>query len=160
MSNLVEVKFELRLPGAKAPLRGTPFSAGWDFYTIDEGKSVRKGHAEWVPGYGCSYLEYETGVAVEIPPGHMGFCFPRSSISNTSLLLANSVGTIDADYRGTVKGRFRYLGKVTNHHDIYKTGDRIFQMIVLPFPEVKWTLVDKLSETVRGEGGWGSTGRS
>lgn len=101
------------------------------------------------------YVEYCTGLAIEIPEGYAGFIFPRSSISNTNLLMANSVGIIDSNYRGEIKARFR----VMNHHQPpYRPGDRIAQLVILPYPNIVFQEVDELSDTNRGTGGFGSTG--
>lgn len=99
-------------------------------------------------------IKYGTGVAVEIPEGHVGLLFPRSSIYKTSLNLANSVGVIDSGYRGEVCVIFRLTGSGTS----YKIGDRIAQLVVLPYPDVAVVEVDELSDSDRNSGGFGSTG--
>jgi len=97
-------------------------------------------------------IVYGTGLAFEIPEGHVGLIFPRSSIAKTGLTLRNSVGVLDAGFRGEVT--FKFLrGKYP-----YKVGDRIGQLIILPFPKVEFEEVDELSETERGEGSYGSSG--
>lgn len=155
----MRVKIELRHKDAKTPTRGTNNSAGWDFYAADLPKIVR------FDDYEIQYVEYDTGVAVEIPAGYVGLCFPRSSISTKGLSMANCVGVIDSDYRGTVKARFRLTKdfRLVSEGDgdryTYAPGDRIFQMIILPYPEIAWEVVPSLSETDRGSGGWGSTGK-
>lgn len=100
------------------------------------------------------YLEYGTGLAVEIPEGYVGLLFPRSSISNSGLILSNSVGLIDSGYRGEVKFRFKHILDTA----AYKVGDRIGQIIILPYPQIEFEEVDELSSTDRGEGSFGSTG--
>lgn len=127
---------------------------------------------------------YGTGLAFEIPEGHVGLVFPRSSICKTDLFLTNSVGVIDSHYRGEVTFKFKtsirsiglwsYLKfnlarkckrngmslRVDNHsNNGYKVGDRIGQMIILPYPEVEFNEVEELSETDRGVSGYGSSGR-
>lgn len=99
------------------------------------------------------YFEYKTGLALEIPPGHVGLIFPRSSISTTGAGLANSVGVIDSDYRGEVSVRFY------SSTPPYQLGDRVAQLMVLPIPSVSFVEAEDLSETKRGEGSYGSTGR-
>jgi dUTP pyrophosphatase len=101
------------------------------------------------------YTEYGTGLAMEIPEGHAGFIFPRSSASKTSQIQANCVGVIDSGYRGEIKVRLKNLG---NPQKLYVAGDRVAQIIIMPVPEVKFFQTDQLSETVRGDGGFGSTG--
>jgi len=103
-------------------------------------------------GYG--YVEYDSGLAFEIPDGYVMLCFPRSSVSDTGLILSNSVGVVDSGYRGSVKARFKY---VKGSKD-YKVGDRVFQVMIIPYPTVELEEVSELSESSRGSGGWGSTG--
>ena len=101
------------------------------------------------------YYEYVTGLAIELPLGYVGLVFPRSSISKTDHYLRNSVGVIDAGYRGEIKIRMSvpFLGGVE-----YKVGDRVAQLVIIKLPWVNIEQVDELSETDRGEGGFGSTG--
>jgi len=102
-------------------------------------------------------FEYDTGLAFEIPEGHVGLIFPRSSItSKTTLSLGNCVGVIDSDYRGTVKFQFRRTNPA--FHQDYQVGERIGQMMILPVEQVEIEEVETLSETERGTGGFGSTG--
>jgi dUTP pyrophosphatase len=100
-----------------------------------------------------SYVEYGTSIAVEIPRGYAGFLMPRSSISKKTLILANSVGLIDSQYRGEIKARFKVTGG-----DLYKVGEKIAQLVIVPIALVTPVKVDKLSDTSRGSGGFGSTG--
>ena len=109
--------------------------------------SVKFEHDCWV---------YGTGLAMEIPKGYVGLLFPRSSIRRYSLSLSNSIGVIDSDYRGEVMFSFRPVNAPNS--PVYKVGEKIGQIIIMPYPEVKFTEVDKLSETERGEGGHGHTG--
>lgn len=103
------------------------------------------------------YIEYGTGLAMEIPAGFVGLVFPRSSVSKTDLSLANSVGVIDAQYRGEIKLRFRD-SEVNFCHKYYSVGDRVGQIMIIPRPSVSFTQVEELEDTTRGNGGWGSTG--
>ena len=114
---------------------------------------------------------YGTGLAFEIPKGYAGLLFPRSSNAKTDLRLTNSVGVLDSGYRGEVMFKFRndnfnivlaqgfnfYNGDISFNRE-YKIGDRIGQILILPYPEINFLEVDELSETERGEGGYGSTG--
>jgi dUTP pyrophosphatase len=110
-----------------------------------------------------NYIEYGTGLAVEIPEGYVGLIFPRSSLSKTNLVLANHVGVIDSSYRGEIKFRFKDLHQYSNHSisppEWYRVGDKIGQLIVLPYPYIEFEEVENLTETARGEGGFGSTGK-
>lgn len=99
---------------------------------------------------------YGTGLAFEIPEGYVGLLFPRSSNFRYNVLLTNSVGVLDSGYRGEVM--FKYRCSSGSGAD-YKIGDRIGQLIILPYPQVEFELADELSETERGAGGYGSTGR-
>lgn len=94
------------------------------------------------------------GLAFEIPEGHVGLIFPRSSIHKTKMVLSNSVGVIDSGYRGEVSAVF--YG--TRDGQRYRPGDRCAQMIILPYPQVELEEAEELSSTERGEGGFGSTG--
>ena len=103
-------------------------------------------------------ITYGTGIAIEIPDGFVGLVFPRSSIRKYDLTLSNAVGVIDSGYRGELQATFNKI----NHHSLrredYKVGDRIAQIIILPYPKVIFREVNELSNTERGEGGFGSTG--
>ena len=87
---------------------------------------------------------YRTGLAIEIPKGFVGLLFPRSSNANKSLMLTNSVGVIDSGYRGEIMFKYKpnyqfFLTEVDKRHDkIYNVGDRVGQLIIMPYPEVVW----------------------
>ena len=101
-------------------------------------------------------VSYGFGIALEIPQGYVGLVFPRSSVRNQDLILSNCVGVIDSGYRGELQATF----KKTNGLDSikYKVGDRGAQIIILPYPTIYMTEVPELSNTERGDGGFGSTG--
>lgn len=102
---------------------------------------------------GEPYTEYGTGIAVEIPKGYVGLVFPRSSVSKLeNFYLKNSVGVIDSGYRGEIMLRFN------KSHESYKVGDKVGQLIIIPYPTIYLEEVEELSNTERGEGGFGSTG--
>jgi dUTP pyrophosphatase len=98
---------------------------------------------------------YGTGIAVEIPEGYVGLVFPRSSIRKYEQYLSNSVGVIDSGYRGEIQATFnsRFYADVK-----YNVGDKIAQLIIMPYPHIDFEEVDELSETERADGGHGSTG--
>jgi dUTP pyrophosphatase len=102
-------------------------------------------------------VTYDLGIALEIPEGYVALIFPRSSIRNKELLLSNSVGVIDSGYRGNIQATF----VKTNGLDSlkYEPGERVAQLIIVPYPQIEFTEVDELSSTDRGEGGFGSTGK-
>ena len=100
---------------------------------------------------------YGTGLAMEIPEGYVGLIFPRSSNRKTEAYLTNHVGVIDSGYRGEVMCSFKNRDKDGNTAP-YKVGDRVAQIIILPYPQISFVESDELSETERGTGGHGSTG--
>ena len=102
-------------------------------------------------------VSYGFGIAMEIPKGFVGLVFPRSSVRNQDLILSNCVGVIDSGYRGELQATF----KKTNGLDSvkYKVGERGAQIIILPYPTIYMTEVPELSDTERGLGGFGSTGK-
>ncbi len=102
-----------------------------------------------------SMVTYDTGIAVEIPIGYVGLLFPRSSVSKTSLNLANSVGVIDSGYRGSIMFKYRYLEEGM----VYEVGERIGQLLILPYPKIEFEVVEELSDTTRGNLGFGSSGK-
>ena len=99
-------------------------------------------------------VTYDTGLAIEIPEEYVGLLFPRSSVSKTSLILSNSVGVIDSGYRGTIMCKYRYPEEGL----VYDVGDRIAQLIIIPYPQIEFEEVEELSETERGSGSYGHTG--
>ena len=106
------------------------------------------------------YIEYHTGLSFEIPEGYVMLIFPRSSISNKSLILSNSVGVLDSGYRGELRFRFK---KIPSEHPrsemvYYNVGDKIGQVMIIPYPTIEFEEVQELSESIRGEGGFGSSG--
>jgi dUTP pyrophosphatase len=138
----MEVKVVLE-EGATMPTKAHETDAGYDLVAVTE--RVDK----------LGFLELDTGVRFAIPEGHVGYIFPRSSISNKNMRLTNSVGVIDSGYTGTVKFRFRRDSIPLM--DFYKPGDKVGQLIIMPIPEVSLTQVENLETTDRGDGGYGST---
>ena len=102
-------------------------------------------------------VTYGFGIAMEIPKGYVGLVFPRSSIRKYDLILSNSVGVIDSGYRGELQATF----KKTNGFESskYEIGERGAQIMIIPYPEIQMVETDELSNTERGEGGFGSTGK-
>lgn len=148
MSQLT-VKIKKINPKAVIPTYGTEYSAGLDITAIAE--------RNFVDG-AVAYTEYDTGLSIELEPGYCGLLLPRSSISsNTSLVLANSVGLLDADFRGEIKFRFKNI--MFGAGKKYKVGDRIGQLLIIQYPKIKLEEVQELSDTVRGSGGFGSTNK-
>jgi dUTP pyrophosphatase len=107
-----------------------------------------------------SQITYGLGIALEIPEGFVGLVFPRSSIRKTRLQLSNSVGVIDSGYRGELQATFNKITTtIENQKNDYKIGDRVCQIMIIPHPPIEFDEVDELSDTERGEGGFGSTGK-
>ena len=115
-------------------------------------------------------ITYGFGIALEIPYGFVGLVFPRSSIRKTGLQLSNSVGVIDSGYRGELQATFNKLFggeamydemkvKEIQPNDFYKVGDRVAQIMIIPHPPIEFEEANELSDTERGEGGFGSTGK-
>lgn len=148
MSNL-PVKIKKLNEKAVIPSYATDGSAGLDLTAISE-KTFIEG--------AVNYIEYGTGLAMQIPKGFVGLIFPRSSISsNTTLVLANSVGVIDSDYTGEIKFRFKSLMLAANKK--YSVGDRVGQILIVPYPKVDFEEVEELNVTARGDGGFGHSGK-
>lgn len=101
---------------------------------------------------------YGTGLAFEIPKGYVGLLFPRSSNAKKNLLLSNSVGVLDSDYRGEVFFKFK-KHDTSYEGEQYPIGDRVGQIIILPYPYIEFEVADELGTTERGDGGFGSTGK-
>lgn len=148
----MKVKFKKLHPDAKIPSYSKVGDAGMDLTAISK---------EWTKASGGYYCEYDTGLSIEIPNGYVGLIFPRSSQSNVNLLLSNHVGVIDSGFRGSIRFRFKQIidGMMSLDLKDYEIGDRIGQLIILPYPQIEPIEVDELSETSRGEGRFGSTGK-
>ena len=128
--------------GAIIPKYAKPGDAGMDLYATSESFDE---HGNYV---------YGTGLAMEIPEGHVGLIFPRSSISKTAHSLLNAVGVIDSGYRGEIMMKFDIN---THNSPVYKVGERVAQIIILPYPQIEFEEAWELSNTERGKGGFGST---
>ena len=101
-------------------------------------------------------ITYGLGVAMEIPYGFVGLVFPRSSIRKYDLSLTNCVGVIDSGYRGELQATFRKERGVVSKK--YEIGDKVCQIMIIPYPPIQFEEVEELNNTERGEGGFGSTG--
>jgi dUTP pyrophosphatase len=160
--------------GVVLPKRGTELSAGYDIVATSDPKIVGERNPNRLAWYSIDYIEYETNLF--IAPAAASFhtlIHPRSSISKYNLVLANSIGLIDNDYRGMVICRFKYIwqprdmgteGERTDRfvgnpdlEKVYKKGDKIAQLVFGPTVSAEFELVDELSQTQRGAGGFGST---
>ena len=139
------VKIKVLHPDASIPKYGSVGAACFDLMAIS---------SKVVEEAGFGYIEYDFGLAFEIPEGYVGLIYPRSSISKTGMILSNSVGVVDSDYRGSVTARFKYIKDTV----IYNPGERVAQMMIVPVNQVTFEVVKELSNTERNEGSYGSTG--
>jgi dUTP pyrophosphatase len=145
----MEVKIKKVCENATLPKYATEFSAGADLCACccEGDVEIRSGETVLI----------HTGLAMEIPVGYAGMIFARSGLaSKRGLAPANKVGVVDADYRGEV------MVALHNHSgetQVISHGERIAQLVVMPFLACDFVLADELSDTVRGEGGFGSSGR-
>jgi dUTP pyrophosphatase len=143
------LKVKRLVPEAVLPAKANSTDAGYDCVAIDDGTLTD------------SYIEYGTGIAVELPEGYHCELFPRSSISKYHLILANSVGLVDQSFRGELKFRFKICtspSDVAKPYRLYKKGDKIGQIVIRKTYSFPVQEVYVLSETDRGTGGFGSTG--
>ncbi len=134
-------------PNAVIPSYGSEYAAGADLYACIDGELEIKPH---------STVVIPTGIALELPLGYAGLIYARSGLATKKgLAPANKVGVVDCDYRGEVKVALH------NHSDICQSvssGERIAQLVITPYITAAFTVADELSPTVRGAGGFGSTG--
>lgn len=155
----MKVKIKKLDPTVVMPHYSSEGAAGIDLYAHDVKYHYKENTKDEYTQYSLSelkYIEYGTKLAFEIPEGYVGLIYPRSSVTDKDMFLGNSVGVIDSDYRGEVKFRFKptRLG-----FKEYKLGEKVGQMIIVPFPKVELIESDELSSTERGTGGYGSTGQ-
>ena len=144
----MKVKIKKLYADAILPTKAHVTDAGYDLYA----------HSKSYDEYGN--VVYGSGVAMEIPRGYVGLVFPRSSNSKRHLILSNSVGVVDSGYRGEILFKFKLTHKFgDNPQDVYELGDRIGQIIIMPYPEIEFVEVEKLSDSDRGTGGYGSSGK-
>ena len=142
------VRLKRLRPNAVVPAYGTPGSAGADlFVCLDAPVTLQPGETRLLP----------IGWALEIPAGYVGLVYARSGLaSRRGLAPANKVGVIDSDFRGEL------MAAMHNHSDAPQTiepGERVLQLVITPYVQAAFAESDALSDTDRGEGGWGSTGR-
>ena len=140
---MIEVKFKKLCAEAVMPTKAHQSDAGADLVATSK---------KWDDEKQCWI--YGTGIATEIPEGYVGLVFPRSSIRKYGLALANSIGVIDSGYRGEIMCSFKPTGSCPT----YNVGNKIAQLIIMPYPETNYVEATELSDSERGEGGHGSTG--
>ena len=137
----MKIKVKKLHPDAVIPFYAKDGDAGMDLTAIDV--SADEGG-----------ITYKTGLAIEIPRWHVGLLFPRSSVYKTGQSLTNCVGVIDSGYRGEIMMKFT-LSRFQREYDI---GDRVGQLIIIPYPMIEFVEAEELTETDRGDGSYGSTG--
>lgn len=153
----MEVKIKKLYEDSILPTKAHDTDAGYDLYA----------HSKSLDCDGN--IVYGIGVAMEIPKGYVGLIFPRSSNAKKPILLSNSVGVLDSGFRGEVLFKFKpsivadepdvaYLPERI-YSDAYNIGERIGQIIIMPYPEIEFVEVDELSDTDRGNGAYGSSGK-
>lgn len=158
----MKVKIKKIHPNAVVPFYAKQGDAGMDLTAVTKSYDNQ------------GNVVYGTGLAFQIPSGYVGLLFPRSSNANKSLILSNSVGVLDSGYRGEVSFKFKRIknkssteNKYNEHtyeyqsdlEEEYNVGDRIGQIVIVKIPQISIEVVDELSETERGTGGYGSTGK-
>lgn len=160
----MKIKFKKLHENAVPPSYSKPGDAGLDLTSVS---------SQYVEQH--AYQEHSTGIAVEIPSGYVGLVFPRSSISDKSVTLGNAVAVIDSNYRGEIKLRFKidanaaldFVATALDQKDFaenykskpYEIGDKIGQLIIIPYPTIDLEEVEELSDSVRGNKGFGSSGK-
>ncbi len=158
----MKIKVKKLHPDAVLPTSSTSTDAGFDLVAIDDGEIKD------------TFIEYSTGIAIEPEPGYHTEIFPRSSVSKTNLVLANSVGLVDTNYRGIILVRFKIVPPIQSIQSIlhnepkyetkyfklskFKKGDRIAQLVLRKTEKAEYEWAEELSDTQRGAGGFGSTG--
>lgn len=143
------LKVKLNHPDAKVPDQAHPNSdAGYDLVAINDGIDVFTDSGDYL------FTEYDTGISVEPPDGYHTEIVARSSITKKNLILKNSIGIIDNGYRGSCLCRFHKTGDIDTTN-VYKKGDKIAQLIIRKTIHMPLMVVDTLSDTERGVGGFG-----
>jgi dUTP pyrophosphatase len=145
----MKVRFKKLTDQATMPSYAKPGDAGLDMTAFS-----------YVTDPNNQTINYHTGIAVEIPEGYVGLLFPRSSVYKTDLILSNCVGVVDSGYRGEIVFKYKmptkaYFASLRR----FEVGDRVGQLIILPYPQIELEEVLELSETERGVAGFGSTGK-
>lgn len=140
------MRIKVELEQATIPTKGSRYAAGYDLYATED-VVILQGQVEMI----------DTGIAVELPAGTFGAVFSRSGLSTKrGLVLANGVGVIDEDYRGAIHVPLRNM---TMRPQTVREGERIAQLVVVPYLDCRLEIVNELSDTERGAGGFGSTGK-
>lgn len=163
----ITVNFKKLSKKAVIPSYAHPTDAGMDMVAISKTETE-------------DYIEFDTGIAIDLPEGYMGLLFPRSSNSKKDLLLCNSVGVVDVGYHNSIRFRFKkiinpnkltfitdwvnklfgiknFTSKIDYDPKEYNVGEKIGQLIIIPYPKVEWNEVNEFMKSDRGLNGFGST---
>ena len=140
----MDIKIKKLTPTAKMPVYSTDGAAGMDLF-VDSVEELENGE-----------VKFNFGLALEIPKGFCALILPRSSVYKLGLILSNSVGLIDSDYRGGISAIFYNISPSPCPIEI---SDRVAQLVIIPYPKINFVEVEELGETQRGIGGHGSTGK-
>jgi dUTP pyrophosphatase len=138
----IRIKYKKLHPNAKPPLQATDGAAAFDLFAAQI--------------HEMDLLIIGTGLAIELPKDSVGLLAARSSVADYGLLLSNGMGILDSNYRGEVLFKFYRMQTARKKYEI---GDRIGQIIIVQKPEIIWKEVETLTPTLRGAGGYGSTGK-
>lgn len=144
----MEVKFKKLSDKAVLPTKAHKTDAGLDLTCTGIESEVNE--------CGQFILVYHTGLAMEIPDGYVGLIYPRSSICKKSIMQTNSVSVIDSGYRGEVLVKYRNTSG-DSIPALYNIGEKIAQLIIMPYPEIEPIFAEDLSESDRGTDGYGSS---
>jgi dUTP pyrophosphatase len=145
----LKVRIKKLHPDAVIPKYAKPGDAGLDLTAVEKFFDQNNN------------ICYRVGLAFEIPEGYVGYLFPRGSLTKKDLLLSNSVGVIDSGYRGDLYFKYKVANQLIENGrstQIYEVGDRVGQIVIMPYPQIELEEVDELSETERGDTGFGSSG--
>jgi dUTP pyrophosphatase len=153
----MKVGFKKLDKNAKIPAYALEGDAGIDFYAVSKTVDAQ------------GNIFYGTGIALEIPEGYFAFLMPRSSNLNRDVIMPHSMGLIDSNFRGEIKfvySPYRSTGRINigEHVNVpapydYEVGERVGQMVILPYPKIELEEKEELSDTNRGSGGYGHTGK-
>lgn len=145
-TKIVDIKIKRLTPTAKIPTRATDGAAAYDLYSDQDNIRINP----------LSTVTIDTGISVAIPEGYCGLILPRSGLSlKTPMRIANAPGLIDSDYRGQIK---IIIDNISQLYCYIDRGSRIAQLLIMPYPAIRFQEVDDLGSTERGDKGFGSTG--
>ena len=141
----MKIRFKKMHPDALPPKKAHASDAAFDLVAVTSKR--------WLDG-----MNYGTGLAIEIPQGHVGLIFQRSSICNKNLTLANAVGVIDPGYTGEISFKYRMITESTAEQVLYHKGDRIGQLMIIKTEDVVFEESSNLAVSERNNGSYGSSG--